>query len=209
MMLSKVNSGLRRVPTWIVYLGLVIPGAVYFYWALTNQLGADPIEALEHQYGEWALQLLIAGLLITPLRKWAGLNLLKFRRAIGLMAFFYVSLHLLVWVILDKYLNWSGIWEDIVKRPFITIGMVAFLMLLPLAITSNNRSVRKLGAAAWRKLHRLTYFAAIAGAAHYVLIVKSWPPEPIIYMAVVVGLVLLRAPFGKWLRRRVTTDAAA
>ena len=200
-MITKLNSVLRMIPTWVVYLALIAPGAVYFYWALINQLGADPILRLERQYGRWALQLLIAGLLVSPVRKLLGVNLMKFRRAIGLMAFLYVALHLLIWVMLDKWLNWAGIWEDIVKRPFMTIGMMAFLMLVPLAVTSNNLSVRRMGAAAWRKLHRLTYFAALAGAVHYMLIVKGWPMEPIMYVAVVAGLVAWRLPVGKWIRQ--------
>ncbi len=208
-MLTWVNDMLRRIPAWVLYPGLALPGVVYFYWGVTNQLGADPVERLEHQYGEWALQLMIAVLAITPLRRFVGLNLLKFRRAVGLMSFFYVVLHLMVWVVLDKWLNWAGIWEDIVKRPFITVGMLAFLLLLPLAVTSNNQALRKLGGAAWRKLHLLTYPAAITGAVHYLLIVKSWPPEPMIYLAIVTGLVAMRVLWTRMPRRANRPGAAA
>jgi sulfoxide reductase heme-binding subunit YedZ len=194
-----INKWTRKVPTWVLYSGLAVPPIVYFYWAFTNQLGVDPLGRLEHQYGEWALQLLIAGLLVTPLRTYAKINLIKFRRAIGLMAFFYVTLHLSVWVVLDKQFFWGEIWADILKRPYITIGMSAFLVMVPLAITSNNWSLRKIGAATWRKLHKLTYYAALAGAVHYLLLVKSWPPEPIIYLSIVVGLLLLRTPIRKLL----------
>lgn len=199
MVSDFINKWTRKVPTWVLYSGLAIPAIVYFYWAVTNQLGVDPLGRLEHQYGEWALQLLIAGLLVTPLRTYAKINLIKFRRAIGLMAFFYVTLHLSVWVVLDKQFFWGEIWADILKRPYITIGMSAFLVMVPLAITSNNWSLRKIGAATWRKLHKLTYYAALAGAVHYLLLVKSWPPEPIIYLSIVVGLLLLRTPIRKLL----------
>jgi len=160
------------------------------YLAQTGGLGREPIKALEHELGEIALQLLIIGLCITPLRKHLGLNLIRFRRTIGLLAFTYVVLHLLVWLVLDVG-NMSQIWADIIKRPYITIGMLGFSLLIPLAITSNNWSVRKLGPA-WRKLHKLTYAAVILGGAHYLMLVKTWQAEPLIYMAVILGLLALR-----------------
>ena len=147
---------------------------------------------MEHELGEIALQLLIIGLCITPLRQYLGLNLLKFRRTFGLLAFTYVALHLLVWVVLDMSLLWGQMWADIWKRPYITIGMAGFVALLPLAISSNNLSVRKMGAAAWRKLHKLTYVAVILGGIHYLWLVKGIQFEPIIYMAVILGLIALR-----------------
>ena len=146
--------------------------------------------ALEHELGELALQLLIAGLCITPLRRHAGVNLLKFRRAVGLMAFFYVALHLLVWLLLDIQ-DPARIWADIVKRPYITIGMAGFVLLVPLALTSNNWSVRRLGPR-WRKLHKLTYLAVILGGIHYIWLVKGIQIEPLVYMAVILGLLSLR-----------------
>ena len=142
--------------------------------------------------GEITLQLLIIGLAITPARKYLGLNLLKFRRAIGVMAFVYVVVHLGIWVLLDMSLRWEQMWGDIWKRPYITIGMAGFVALLPLAISSNNLSVRKMGAAAWRKLHKLTYVAVILGGIHYLWLVKGIQFEPIIYMAVILGLIALR-----------------
>ena len=187
--MDRVNSALRRVPTWPLYpLGL-LPAALYFYWAVSNQLGADPLRVLEHELGETALQLMILVLLVTPVRNLAGLNLLRFRRAFGLLAFSYVVLHFLTYLVLDQQLVLREILQDLLKRPYIMIGTAAFLAMVPLAITSNDASVRRLGALAWRKLHRLTYFAAIAGAVHYLLLVKSWPAEPMVYLAVVVALV--------------------
>ena len=187
-----LNGWLRRLPTWPVYVAGIVPAMVYFYWAVSNQLGADPLQVLERQLGKWALQLLILTLLVTPLRKWTGISLLKFRRAFGLLAFCYVCSHLLTWVVLDKQFYWPEILSDLYKRPYIIIGMTAFLALIPLAITSNNRSIRALGAARWKNLHRLSYVAIILGAVHYLLLVKAWPPEPILYVAGAILLVLIR-----------------
>ncbi len=189
---QRVNGIIRRVPGWPIYLLFPLPGIWLFWRALNNQLGANPIEVLEHEYGELGLQLIIVTLLITPLRRWTHINLLSFRRAIGVMAFVYVLAHVSTWLLLDHQLDLQAIWTEIVKRPYITIGMVGFLALLPLALTSNNLSVRKLGPLRWRKLHRLAYLAAFAGAAHYLLLVKAWPIEPIIYAAVVAALLGVR-----------------
>ncbi|MBX2804641.1 MAG: protein-methionine-sulfoxide reductase heme-binding subunit MsrQ [Hyphomicrobiales bacterium] len=180
------------LPEWALYPLFLAPAVYLFAAAFMNALGADPLKALENQLGEWALRLLILGLAVTPLMRLARINLVKYRRAIGLSAFIYVSLHLLVYVWLDQQQNWSAIWQDIVKRPYITIGMTAFLMLAPLAITSNRLSIRKLGAQGWRRLHRLVYVAAILGAVHYLLIVKAWPLEPIVYFGLIVFLLALR-----------------
>ena len=189
---DKINGAARRVPTWAVYILYLLPVPWLLYLAQTGGLGREPIKALEHELGEIVLQLLIIGLCITPLRQYLGLNLLKFRRTFGLLAFTYVALHLLVWVVLDMSLLWGQMWADIWKRPYITIGMAGFVALLPLAITSNNLSVRKMGAAAWRKLHKLTYVAVILGGIHYLWLVKGIQFEPIIYMAVILGLIALR-----------------
>ncbi|WP_298915304.1 protein-methionine-sulfoxide reductase heme-binding subunit MsrQ [uncultured Roseobacter sp.] len=187
-----INTFARRIPVWAVYVLYLLPVPYLLYLAQTGGLGREPIKALEHELGEIALQLLIIGLTITPLRRWLGLNLLKFRRAFGLLAFSYVALHLLVWLVLDVGII-SQIWTDIVKRPYITIGMAAFLLLLPLAATSNNLSVRKLGTR-WRKLHRLSYVAVFLGGSHYLMLTKTWSVEPMVYMAVIVGLLVLRLP---------------
>lgn len=180
------------LPSWAVYpLGL-IPAGYYVAAVFANTLGPDPAKALEHAFGEWALRFLIAGLAITPLMRLARINLVKYRRAIGLTAFAYVVLHLLVYLVLDLQFDWAAIGKDILKRPYITIGMAAFALLVPLAVTSNNASIRRLGAAGWRKLHRLVYPAVLLGALHYLMLVKAWPPEPIIYLLIVIGLLALR-----------------
>jgi sulfoxide reductase heme-binding subunit YedZ len=180
------------LPEWAVYPVLLGPAVYLFTAGFTNQLGADPLRVLENQLGEWALRFLILGLAVTPLMRLARINLVKYRRAIGLCAFTYVTLHFLVYLTLDQQFNWPAIWQDILKRPYITIGVTAFLMLVPLAITSNRLSIRKLGTEGWRRLHRLVYAAAILGAVHYLLIVKAWPLEPIVYLGLVLVLLGLR-----------------
>ena len=190
MLVDGLNRAARRVPTWVVYLALALPAPWFFWQGLTGGLGVEPIKALEHEYGELALKLLIAGLCVTPLRRFAGVNLLKFRRAIGLMAFYYVTAHLLVWLLLDVQLL-GQIWADIVKRPYITVGMAGFALMIPLAATSNNRAVRALGPR-WRRLHRLTYGVALLGALHFVMLTKGFQLEPLIYMGLVLALLALR-----------------
>ncbi|EDM72675.1 hypothetical protein RAZWK3B_00605 [Roseobacter sp. AzwK-3b] len=190
MIVDRINALARRVPTWAAYILYALPAPVLFYMGATGGLGAEPIKALERELGEIALQLLIIGLCITPLRRYLGVNLIRFRRAFGLLAFFYVTLHLLVWLVLDVQVL-SQIWADIVKRPYVTIGMAAFLLMIPLAATSNNRAVRWLGPR-WRLLHRLTYGVAILGAVHFIWLSKGFQFEPMAYLAVILALLALR-----------------
>ena len=175
-----------------IYICGLAPAVWYFYLGATDQRGADPQNTLERLLGLWALRFLILSLAITPLRRLGGPNLVRYRRAVGLLAFYYASLHLTVYLVLDKGLDLAAIWADIVKRPYITVGMLAFTILVPLAITSNNAMIRRLGAAAWQRLHRLVYVAAAAGALHFIMLVKAWPPEPLIYAAIVALLLLFR-----------------
>lgn len=189
---DRLNAALRPVPAWPIYIVAAFPPAWLLWRGVQGQLGADPVKAIEHQMGLWALQLLIAGLAITPLRRFLGLNLLRYRRAIGVTAFAYVVLHLLAWLVLDMGLLWRQALQDIVKRPYITVGMASLLLLTPLALTSNDWSVRRLGGMRWRRLHRLVYPAVFLGAVHYLWLVKSWPPEPIVYLTIVMALLALR-----------------
>ena len=189
-MIDRLNTIVRRVPTWVVYIVGLMPVPWFLFQAQTGGLGAEPIKALEKELGLLALQLLVAGLAITPARRYLRLNLIKFRRALGLLAFIYVALHLLVWLVLDVGIL-SQIWADILKRPYITIGMAGFACLLPLAATSNSYSIRKLGAK-WRKLHRLTYLAVVLGAVHFIWLVKGFQIEPLLYMAAILALLALR-----------------
>jgi sulfoxide reductase heme-binding subunit YedZ len=195
---QAANGTLRRVPVWLVYALGAMPALWLLWLIISNGLGFDPVKELEHRLGKLGLQFIVAGLAITPLRKLTGISLLRFRRAVGLLAFGYVALHLSVWLFLDIQLRWAEIGKDIVKRPYITVGMLGFAALVPLALTSNDLALRKMGARAWQRLHRLVYFAALAGAVHYVLVVKAWPPEPLVYLGVVAGLLALRL---RWRRR--------
>lgn len=185
--MDRLNGLARRVPTWAVYgLGLV-PVAFLFFGAVQNTLGVDPVKAIEHRLGELGLQFLLASLAITPLRRF-GLNLLRFRRALGLLAFGYVSLHLTAWVWLDMGLRWSEVVADLWKRPYIILGMTGFLAMLPLALTSNAASIRRLGARAWGRLHRLAYLALMAGVLHLLLLTRVWTAEIMIYAGIAVLL---------------------
>jgi sulfoxide reductase heme-binding subunit YedZ len=190
---QSVGGALQRIPKWLVYAVGMVPAVAYFSLGVMDRLGADPLKVLEHELGQWALRFLIVCLCVTPLRQTTGINLLRYRRAIGLLAFYYAALHLTTYLVLDQGLDWPAIWADIVKRPYITIGMASFTLLVPLALTSNNASIRRLGGRAWSRLHRLVYLAAAGAAAHYVLLVKSWPLEPLVYAAIVVALLAYRA----------------
>ncbi|MFP7675370.1 protein-methionine-sulfoxide reductase heme-binding subunit MsrQ [Marivita sp. S0852] len=189
-MVDALNSALRRIPAWVLYTLSPIPVVWIYYMGVTGQLGVDPAKVIEHELGLWSLWLIIAGLAVTPLRRFVGLNLLKFRRAIGVITFFYLLAHLLTWLVLD--VQFQNVWADIVKRWYITVGMAAFVLMIPLALTSNNWSLRKLGAATWRKLHKLVYPIAVLGVLHFLLLVKGFQWEPIFYAILVFGLLALR-----------------
>jgi sulfoxide reductase heme-binding subunit YedZ len=141
--------------------------------------------------GEWGLRFLMASLAVTPLMR-LNLRLVKFRRAIGVTGFIYVALHFAVWLALDMGLRWGQIAEDLVKRPYIVVGFVAFLLMVPLALTSTNGWLRRLGAESWRRLHRLAYPAILLGAVHFVMIGKVWTAESLIHLGIVAGLLGLR-----------------
>lgn len=192
MLRDTIHRGLRPVRPWMVYTLGALPALLLVIDVFTGNLGVDPVKTIEHRVGEVALQLIVAGLCITPLRRFAGLNLIRFRRQIGVLAFVYATLHLLVWITLDLQFRWSEIGADLVKRPYIIVGFAAFLMLLPLAVTSNNAAIRRMGAAAWQRLHWLTYPAAALAGLHFILLVKAWPAEPLIYMGAILALLGLR-----------------
>lgn len=185
---AKKGFALPQVPKILVYIVGFIPAVWLFYAGIMDQLGADPMRYLEQALGLWALRFLVATLTITPLRQLFGINLLRYRRAIGLLSFYYALLHLVTYLVLDQGLDFALIGADIVKRPYITIGMATFVVLIPLAVTSNNASIRRLGGQAWARLHRLVYLAAVGAVLHFVLVVKSWPLEPLVYAAIVLVL---------------------
>ncbi|MEZ5753222.1 MAG: protein-methionine-sulfoxide reductase heme-binding subunit MsrQ [Paracoccaceae bacterium] len=202
--MDRLNALARRVPVNAVYLAGVLPFLWIVWLTLSNGLGPDPVKAIELRLGELGLQFLVVGLVITPLR-WAGLNLIRFRRAIGLLAFFYVFMHLLTWVTLDMGLRWDQMAADLIKRWYIIIGMLAFATMIPLTVTSTNAAIRRLGPAAWNRLHRLVYVAALGGAIHYLMLVKAWPVEPLAYLAAV--LVLLGLRLWRHARRQAAQSA--
>jgi sulfoxide reductase heme-binding subunit YedZ len=189
-MTDALNTATRKTPNWLLYL----LGGAYPVWLLyagfTGALGVDPVKAMEHALGKTGLQLLVVVLLISPLRRFTPVNLISWRRALGVLGFVYILLHFLVWMVLDVQIL-SQVWADIVKRPYIIVGMVSLLILLPLALTSNNWSVRKLGPR-WRKLHKATYVAVLLGGIHYIMQIKSFQYEPYVYLIVIVGLLVLR-----------------
>lgn len=190
MWVDRINGWIRWIPVWAVWLVCGAPAVWFFYLGMTGGLGAEPIKALEQALGKTALQLLIVCLSITPLRRYLGVNLLRFRRALGLLTFCYVGLHLLVWLVLDVQAP-ALIWADIVKRPYVTVGFTAFLLMIPLAMTSNDWSVRRLGPG-WRRLHQMTYVVAVLGAVHFLWLSKGVQIEPLLYLTVILGLIGLR-----------------
>ena len=189
---DATNRGLKRLPILPLYAIALVPGAWTFYQALTGGLGADPMQVLEHELGLWALRFMMAALVVTPFRTYIGVNLLRFRRMLGLTAFYYALFHLSVYLLLDRQLAWAEIGADLYKRPYIIFGMTAFVLLLPLALSSNDWSIRRLGALTWRRVHRLAYPAAILMVLHYLWLVKSWTLEPLTYAALMAVILSTR-----------------
>lgn len=191
---------------WIkppVFLLCLAPLAYLVWTAFHNGLGANPIEAITHSTGTWALVLLSVTLSMTPLRRMLNQNwLIRFRRMFGLFAFFYGCLHVATYVWLDKSFDLSEMIKDVYKRPFITAGFTALLLMVPLAVTSTSGMIRRLGGKRWQMLHRLVYLSAIAGAIHYYWLVKSDETVPLRFAAVVGTLLLYRmlVAFGKRFR---------
>lgn len=178
-----------------VFIICLMPAFILIYGLLNNQLGANPIEALTRDTGEWALRFLFATLAVSPLRLLGWHFLAPIRRMLGLYSFFYATVHMLLYVWLDQFFNVSDIIKDIIERPFITVGAISFLALIPLAITSNTAMIRRLGAERWNRLHRIVYYIAIGGATHFFMLVKKDITEPVIYiiiLAILLGIRLYR-----------------
>ncbi len=171
--------------------------------ALLGDLGANPIEAVVRFLGDWALRFVIVALAVTPLRKVSGLPALaRYRRMLGLWAFAYAALHVSAYVVLDQFFDWANIGHEILKHKFITAGMAAFTLLVPLAATSTNAMLRRLGGAHWRRLHRLVYLAGPLAVIHYVWMVKADIRQPLVYAALLTVLLAYRAALA--LRQRVS-----
>jgi sulfoxide reductase heme-binding subunit YedZ len=176
----------------LVFGAALLPAAVLAYRAAAGALGANPIEAITHFTGTWTLNLLLVTLAITPLRRLTGYNgLIRYRRMLGLFTFFYACLHFLTWLVLDQFFDWEEILRDIAKRPFITVGFAALLLLVPLAATSSNAMIRRLGPY-WLRLHSLVYLVATLGVLHFLWLVKADLREPLLYGAVLLGLLTAR-----------------
>ncbi len=196
---TSLSNFYRLTKPLILLLGL-LPLLILMLGAFNitdHGLGANPIEKLLHELGRWALKFLLLTLAITPLRRWTGWNwLIRYRRMLGLFAFFYAVIHFLTYAVLDQGLDIAAIAEDIVKRPYITLGMTGLSLLIPLALTSTRGMVRRLGRN-WRKLHRLVYVVAIAGVWHFYWQVKLDTLEPLFY-----GLILAVLLLSRWRPRR-------
>ena len=177
-----------------LFILCLLPLALYAAGLWQDTLGANPIEALTRGLGDWALRLLLITLAVTPLRRLSGWAwLLKLRRMLGLFAFFYASLHLIAYLWLDQFFDWAEIGRDILKRPFITVGMATFLLLAPLAATSTKAMIRRLGGQRWQRLHRLIYPAALLAVLHFTWMVKVDVREPALYGVILAVLLGLRA----------------
>ncbi|MEZ5602434.1 MAG: protein-methionine-sulfoxide reductase heme-binding subunit MsrQ [Candidatus Competibacteraceae bacterium] len=177
----------------LVFCVSLLPLVWLFWLAWQDRLGANPVETLSHRTGDWSLRFLLLTLAVTPLRRLSGWNwLLKFRRMLGLFAFFYVCLHLGVYLIFDQFFDPSAILEDIAKRPYITVGFAGFLLLIPLAATSTNGMIKRLGRN-WQRLHRLVYLIGMLGVVHYWWLVKADISEPLLYAGLLTILLGYRA----------------
>ena len=185
----------------LAFLLCLAPLGVLAWKAFHGDLTANPVEKLEHETGDWTIYFLLITLTITPLRKLVPqLNLIRFRRMFGLYAFFYGFLHFFTYGLFDQMFDWMSITMDVYKRPFITVGFLGFVLMIPLAITSTAGMIRRLGGKRWQRLHQLIYVTAIAGVIHYYWLVKSDITLPLRYGAILALLLLARVIF--WLRAR-------
>jgi methionine sulfoxide reductase heme-binding subunit len=185
----------------VVFLLCLLPFFGLIDRALHNKLGANPVEFLQHATGDWTLRFLVFTLCITPFRKLFNLpDLIRFRRMLGLFAFFYVCLHFLTYLGPDQSFDLAAMWKDVAKRPFITVGFLGFVLLIPLALTSTAGWIRRLGGKRWQMLHRAIYVSAIAGVIHYYWLVKSDVRKPVFYGALVGILLLWR--LASWISKR-------
>lgn len=195
---TLLNSRWTKAAVFLLCLG---PLARLLWRALHHQLTANPIEFITHATGDWILRFLLLTLCVTPLRRILRLpQLIRYRRMLGLFAFFYAFLHFSIWIGLDQFFAWDDMWRDVHKRRFITVGFAGFLLLIPLAVTSTAGWIRRLGGRRWQQLHRAVYFSAAAGVIHYYWLVKSDVRKPLAYGALLALLLLWR--LSAWLLSR-------
>ncbi len=181
----------------------LLPAIALTLGAINDELGANPIEVLTRDTGDWALRFLLITLAVSPLRLSVGWHFLAaVRRMLGLYSFFYAVIHMLLYLWLDQFFDLSDIIEDVIERPFITVGFISFLALIPLALTSNDGMIKRLGTQRWNKLHRLVYYIAIGGVVHFYMLVKKDITEPLVYialLAVLLGIRLYRYSRRTWI----------
>ena len=184
--------GQQRIGKPVVFVLCLLPFVLLVLRLMTNDLGANPIEAFTRHSGEWGLRFLLITLSITPLKRLIKQSWpMRYRRMLGLFAFFYICVHLSSYIVLDQFFDWPEIWADILKRPFITIGMTGFLLLIPLALTSNKVMMKRLGRN-WQRLHRLVYVIGVCGVLHYFWLVKADLYWPTLYAAILFVLLAVR-----------------
>jgi methionine sulfoxide reductase heme-binding subunit len=192
---------MRRVIKPVLFVAALVPLAWLLWGMLQGTLGANPAETIQLQTGRWALKFLLLTLTVTPLRRLTGWNVvIQYRRMLGLFAFFYASLHFASYIVLDQFFDWRAILRDIPKRPFILMGFTAFVLMIPLAVTSTKGWIRRLGRR-WQTLHRLIYVSAICAAIHFIWKVKVATGDPTVYAAIVVALLGFRVIW--FLRKRI------
>ncbi len=180
-----------------LFITCLLPIAWLVFGLFTNQLGVNPIETLTRDSGTWALRFLLITLAVTPLRWLTGWNqVIAFRRLLGLYAFFYAVVHMLLYLGLDQFFDVSEIIKDVIKRPFITIGFLSFILLIPLAGTSTNKMIKRLGSKNWKRLHKLSYLIAVTSCVHFYMLARVDKSEPLLYIAIICGLLAVRIYHG-------------
>ena len=190
----------------VLFILCLIPAFVLVWRGFDGNLGANPVETITHETGEWALRLLLFTLAITPIRNLTGNStVIRFRRMLGLYVFFYAFCHFLIWFVADHSFDFAEMLEDIIDRPYITLGFSALFIMLPLAITSNQAMIRRLGAGRWKSLHKLTYLVAILAVLHFLWLVKADYLEAGIYAAIATILLLHRVKIKPHFSVRFTT----
>lgn len=192
---------IARIVKPVIFLLCLLPLAWLAWDAVAHQLGANPIEKVSRRTGDWALRFLLITLAITPARRLSGWNgVMRLRRMLGLFAFFYAGLHFVNYLVIDQFFDMREIIEDVIKRKYITVGFASFLLLVPLAVTSTNGMMKRLGGKRWQQLHSLVYAIAMGGVIHYLWLVKKDMREPLIYAA----LLALLLGYRVWAKRRQT-----
>jgi sulfoxide reductase heme-binding subunit YedZ len=203
------DQRIRWVAKPAVWLLALMPLAWLVWRAVNQDLGPNPAEAMNRFLGDWALRFLLIALAVTPVRLITGnTTVVRFRRLLGLFAFFYVALHLSSYIAVDQFFDWAAIWKDIVKRTYITLGMAGFVILLALAATSTKGMIKRLGGRNWNRLHKGVYVAGVLGAIHFIMMRKGFQLEPLIYAAIL-GILLLSRLLPARKRRSLAGQASS